>query len=107
MLRPPRPKKQQPSIGKEPINISNNKFWSTPSLLSSPFSCLFRRDKDIDIGERVDLVLKKGRKRKSQFSPKKGKEKQEPKVRVKKSMPKPTTARASIPSSLLSLEQHL
>ena len=57
--------------------------------------------------ETFKLYLKKGRKRKSQFSPKKGKENQEPEARVKKLMPKPTTARASTPSSLLSPEQHL
>ena len=105
MSRPPGPKKQQPPIGKEPINISDDEFWSTSSPPSSPSPCLSKEDRDIDIGERVELILKKGRKR--QFSLEKGKENQEPEVRVKKPMPKPTTARASIPSSLLSPEQHL
>ena len=106
MVEPIKPGRKKPSRDNEPIEISEDELQSTPSP-SSPTPCPYRKDKEVEIEEIFRLYLKKGRKRKSQFSPKKGKENQEPKVKVKKLMPKPTTARASIPSSLLSLEQHL
>ena len=106
MAEPITPGRKKPPRDNEPIETSEDEPWSTPSP-PSPTPCPSKKDKDVEIEEIFRLRLKKGRKRKSQFSPKKGKENQEPEVRVKKLMPKPTTARASIPSSLLSPEQHL
>ena len=103
MAEPIKPGRKKPPRDNEPTETSEDELWSTPSP-PSPTPCPSRKDKDLEMEEMSGLCLKKGRKRKSQFSPKKGKENQEPKARVKKLMPKPTTARASIPSSLLSPE---
>ena len=108
MAEPIKPGRKKPPRGNESTEIetSDEEPWSTPSP-PSPTPYPSRKHKDVEIEEIFGLYLKKGRKRKSQFSLKKGKENQEPKARVKKLTPKPTTAKASIPSSLLSLEQHL
>jgi len=80
-LRPSTP--TRPSIGK-PIEISNNKLWSTPSHSPSSFSpYLSRKDikQDIEIEELEEieeilkLLLKQGKKRKGALiTPKKEKE---------------------------------
>src|ERR1700685_2293982 len=102
MIEPSGPKKK-PSIGREPIETSDGEFLSAYFFLSSP--CLFAidKDKDIEMEEIVELLLKQGKKRKyPQSLSKKGKRNQELEMRVIK-------YRASIPSSsfFFSLEQHL
>jgi len=99
--------KEKPPIGDKPIEISNEEVWSTLSFLSSP--CLFGRDKDKDIemGEIVKLLLRQGTKRKHLQSLKKGKKGREPKIRVIKPKPMPKSTKASTLSPFISLEQHL
>jgi len=63
MLEPTRLKKKPP-IGREPIDISKGEFWSANSLPF--FSYLSRQDKDKDteMEEIVELLLRQGKKRK-------------------------------------------
>ena len=61
MVEPIKPGRKKPPRGNEPIEISEEEAWSTPS---PPTPYLSRKDKDVEIGEIFKLVLKKGRKRK-------------------------------------------
>jgi len=63
MAEPNRPGRKKPSRGNKPIEISDNKLWSTPSPFT-PTPCLSRKDKDIEMEEIGVLFLKQGRKRK-------------------------------------------
>ena len=64
MAEPIKPGRKKPSRDNEPIEISEDELWSTPSP-SSPTPCLSRKDKEVEIEEIFRLCLKKGRKRKS------------------------------------------
>jgi len=65
MAEPINPRRKKPSRGNEPIEISEEEVWSTPSP-PSPTPCPSGKDKDkdVEIKEIFKLVLKKGRKRK-------------------------------------------
>ena len=62
MVEPIKPGRKKPLRDNEPIETSDKEVWSTPSP-PSPTPCLSGKDKDIEIGEIFELVLKKRRKR--------------------------------------------
>ena len=64
MVEPIKYRRKKPPRGNEPIEISNDELWSTPSPPSPTTPCLSKKDKDVEIEEIVELFLKKGRKRK-------------------------------------------
>ena len=64
MIEPSGPKKKPP-IGREPIETSDGEFSSAHSLLSSPYLSAIDKDKDTEMEEIVELLLRQGKKRKS------------------------------------------
>ena len=64
MIEPSGPKKKKPPIGREPIETSDGEFSSAHSLLSSPCLSAIDKDKDTEIEEIVELLLRQGKKRK-------------------------------------------
>jgi hypothetical protein len=63
MIEPSRLKKKPP-IGREPIETSDREFSSAQSLLSSPCLSAIDKDKDTEMEEIAELLLRQGKKRK-------------------------------------------
>jgi hypothetical protein len=50
--------KKKPPIGREPTETSDREFSSAYSLLSSPYLSVIDKDKDIEMEEIVELLLR-------------------------------------------------